>query len=207
MNMSLYENRSFLHTFLKQLEKSLQTSNQYIDQYLLCILLFSVRHKNHLDSENSVFLGKFLELQIFSLLLSVSDEEFTFISSMVSNDLQSEHFSSIQLPLSELQLNLSTRSCSWVGNFSLKIYFYCSIPLQKEKSFHIFHINMMCVVCKSLMYTPCEAQENCRVVKMLTIYLTLPQMTHYYRHYHLQLTKYHAKSMRDIAVVCIFSRR
>ena len=66
---------------------------------------------------------------------------------------------------------------------------------------------MMCVVCKSLMYTPCEAQENCRVVKMLTIYLTLPQMTHYYRHYHLQLTKYHAKSMRDIAVVCIFSRR
>ena len=159
MNMSLYENRSFLLTFLKQLEKSLQTSNQYIDQH------FSSDTRIIQTQKNSVFLGKFLELQVFSLLLSVSDKEFIFISSMVSDNLQSEHFSSIQLPLSELQLNLSTRSCSCVGNFSLKISFYCSIPLQKEKSFHMFHINMMCVVCKSLMYTPCEAQENCRVVK------------------------------------------
>ena len=50
--MILYENRTFLLTVLKQLEKSLYTSNKYIGQYFLCILLFSVRHRrNDLGSE------------------------------------------------------------------------------------------------------------------------------------------------------------
>ena len=60
MNMILYENRAFLLTVLKQLEKSLQTLNKYIGQYFLCILLFSIRHRNHLSSKNVVFLEKLL---------------------------------------------------------------------------------------------------------------------------------------------------
>ena len=46
-----------------------------------------------------------------------------FLSSIVSDGLQSEHFASIQLPSSELQLNFSTRSCGLVGNFSREILF------------------------------------------------------------------------------------
>ena len=44
MNISLYKNRLFLLTVFKQLEKSLQILNKYIDQYILCILLFSIQH-------------------------------------------------------------------------------------------------------------------------------------------------------------------
>ena len=42
---------------------------------------------------------------------------------------------------------------------------------------------------------------------MLTHYQTLSQMTVHCRHYYLRLTKYHAKAIEDIAVVCIFSGR
>ena len=62
MNMSLYENRTVLLTVLKQLEKSLWTSNKYIGQYFLCILLFSVRLRNHLGSEKlSIFMETFMK--------------------------------------------------------------------------------------------------------------------------------------------------
>ena len=61
MNMILYENRLFFLTVLKQLEKSLWTSNKYIGQYILCILLFSVRRRNHLSSEKlSIFRETFM---------------------------------------------------------------------------------------------------------------------------------------------------
>ena len=51
MHTSLYKNRRFLLTILKQLEKSLQTSNRYIGPYVSSTLLFSVGHSNHLRSE------------------------------------------------------------------------------------------------------------------------------------------------------------
>ena len=57
-----------------------------------------------------------------SLLLSVSDEQFNFISSKVLDDLQSKYFSNIQLPSSKLQR---------------KFYFDWSNLLREEKSFHI----------------------------------------------------------------------
>ena len=62
MNIILYENRAFLLTVLKQLEKSLKTSNKYISQYFLCIFLFFVRHRNHSGSEKlSVFREAFMK--------------------------------------------------------------------------------------------------------------------------------------------------
>ena len=53
-----YENRAFPLTVLKQSEKSLWTSNKYIDQYFLYVTLFSIRHRNHLGSEKLSILRK-----------------------------------------------------------------------------------------------------------------------------------------------------
>ena len=84
--------------------------------------------------------GNFLELWAFSQLLSVSDELSNFISSIVSDDFQSKHFSSKQLPLSELQLNFSTRPYGLVGNFSLKVFFWWFNPFAKREDFpHFLH--------------------------------------------------------------------
>ena len=53
MNMILYENKTFFLTFFKHLEKS---------QYFLCILLLSIRRKNHLDSEKiNIFRETFMK--------------------------------------------------------------------------------------------------------------------------------------------------
>ena len=54
MNMILCETRKFLLTIMKELEKNLQTSNKYIDQYFLGVLLFSVQHRNYLGSEKLI---------------------------------------------------------------------------------------------------------------------------------------------------------
>ena len=53
MNMILYENKTLFLTFFKYLKKS---------QYFLCILLLSIRRKNHLDSEKiNIFRETFMK--------------------------------------------------------------------------------------------------------------------------------------------------
>ena len=78
-------------------------------------------------------------------LVSVSDGQSNFILLIVSDDLKSEHYSSIQLPSSELQLSFSGMSCRLVGNFSLKIIFQLFNTYgRREKSSHISHKHNVC---------------------------------------------------------------
>ena len=66
MNISLYKNRTFPVTVVKQIEKCFWTSNKYIDPYFLSILLSSVRHRNQLALEKlSIFMETFMKKNKF----------------------------------------------------------------------------------------------------------------------------------------------
>ena len=88
-----------------------------------------------------------------------------------------------KLSSSELQLYFSTRSCRLVGSFFLKILFQLfNLFAKREEFLHILHEHDLCGA-----HGMCEALENRKVTKMLTLYRTLSQMTLHHQHYNLRL--------------------
>ena len=75
-------------------------------------------------------------------LTSVSDGQFNFILSIISDDLRSEHFSSTQLPSSELQLFCQFRLVGWklFSENDLSIV----QPLCEKRKVFTCYINIMC---------------------------------------------------------------
>ena len=100
------------------------------------------------------FLQKNSHLLSVSLPLSVSDEKSNFITSIVSDDLQNEHFSSIQLSSSKVQLNFSIRPCGLVGKISLKILFrFFNRFARTEEHPHISYENDVCSMLEMNVYS------------------------------------------------------
>ena len=110
--------------------KQFESTSTSLYTFILCMTEKSSLY------ENSVFLGKLLELQVFGLLLSVSDELSNFISSIVHQFFKH----AINIVRVAAKFFYQVMWVCWklfLENFILIVQPFC-----KKKSFHIFQINV-----------------------------------------------------------------